>query len=397
MKLIAPLAGAAVALTLATATFAQEPLRIGVLLPLSGGNADSVRILKGHELAVEQINAAGGIRSLGGAKVELVVGDIQSKPDVARSEAERLATRENVHVMVGAFATSTTVPAMQVSDRNGVPFIIVQAVTDNLTEQGLKYVFRIGPKSKWFSENVAEFIDYLNGKNAGIDKVALAYEDGPFGQSSADNYKAALAAKGVQVVAEESFKTGSPDLSTQAAKLKASGAQMVLLASYLNDNALLLRAFAALRYHPMVIGYSNTFLQPALLEIGQPIDQKFGITDWMPDLNNEAARAFAEAYTAKYNESSIGGPAAAFATIYAAAAAAEKAGSLDRDAINRAMREIEIRDGPGAVLADDSIAFDENGQNELGLIVAQVIDGKFVTVWPESFAASEPVVPAAPN
>lgn len=384
---------ASMALSTSVPASAQEVFKIGVLLPLSGGNADSQRVLRGHELAAKQINDAGGIKSLKGAKIQLVVGDIQSKPDVARSEAERLATRENVHMMVGAFATATTIPAMQVSDRNGVPFIIVQAVTDNLTEQGLKYVFRIGPKAKWFSEEAAAFVEYLNSKGAKISKIALAYEDGPFGQSASANYRAALSARGMQVVAEESFKTGSPDLGTQAAKLKASGAEMVLLASYLNDNALLLRAFAALRYSPMVLGYSNTFLQPALLELGAPINLKFGITDWMPDLARKAANDFAEAYTTAYKESSIGGPAAAFATIYVAAAAAEIAGSLDRDALRKAMHEIKITDGPGAVLPEAAIAFDENGQNKIGLIVSQVIDGKFVTVWPEAYAAKPLVIP----
>ncbi|MFX8938107.1 ABC transporter substrate-binding protein, partial [Acinetobacter baumannii] len=76
-------------------------------------------------------------------------------------------------------------------------------------------------------------------------KVGLAFEDGPYGQSVSKNYKETLLAKGVFVVAEESFKTGTPDLSTQAAKLKASGAEAVLIVSYVDDEVVLLRAMAA--------------------------------------------------------------------------------------------------------------------------------------------------------
>ncbi|MFX7804505.1 ABC transporter substrate-binding protein, partial [Acinetobacter baumannii] len=87
-----------------------------VLLPITGNNAaDGGRMLKAHELAARQINEAGGIKSLGGAKVELVVADIQSKPEIS-----------------GAWASATTIPAMQISDRNGVPFIVTSAVTDSI-------------------------------------------------------------------------------------------------------------------------------------------------------------------------------------------------------------------------------------------------------------------------
>lgn len=372
---------------------AQDTVKIGVLVPITGNNAaDGGRMLKAHELAARQINEAGGIKSLGGAKVELVVADIQSKPEISRSEADRLINRGNVSVLMGAWASATTIPAMQISDRNGVPFIVTSAVTDSITEQGLKNVFRVAPKARWFADNVAAFMADLNAGDTKIRKVALAFEDGPYGQSVSKNYKETLLAKGVFVVAEESFKTGTPDLSTQAAKLKASGADAVLIVSYVDDEVVLLRAMAAQKFTPVIIGFGGGHVHQTLLQAGGIADRTFGIVEWMPDVSKPASIAFVKAFGAAYNnEIPLSNQAQAFASTWIAAMAIDAAASRDPAKVRDALARIKVTDGPAAVLPDDVIEFDERGQNTVGAVVAQVIGGKFVTVWPASVAVQKPV------
>jgi branched-subunit amino acid ABC-type transport system permease component/ABC-type branched-subunit amino acid transport system substrate-binding protein len=385
----ATLLGVTATITLAHA--APAPLKIGLLVPMTGATAaDGERLRKAHELAAREINAAGGIAALGGAKVELVIADTQSKPETGRSEAERLISRHGVSAVLGAWASAVTMPSMQVAERHRTPFIVTSAVTDSITEQNLQYVFRVSPKGSWAAKDVANFVRYLRTQGTTIERVALAYEDGPFGQTVSQGYKTTLPQQGIPVVAEESFRTGSADLSTQAAKLKASGADLVLIVCYVDDESVLLRALAAQRYTPIVLGYGGGHVHPTLLQLGPLVEGTFGVVEWMPDVRKPATEKFVQAYEALYGMAPLSNSAQAYAATWAVALAAEAAASRDRTALRDALRRLEVRQGPASLLPNEALAFDEHGQNQVGNVVSQVIGGRFVTVWPES-VASQPL------
>ncbi|MCL1961080.1 MAG: ABC transporter substrate-binding protein [Desulfovibrionaceae bacterium] len=369
---------------------AADPLKIGILLPLTGTLAsDGNRLLKANQLAVTQINAA-NLPGLPGGKVELVVADTQSKPEIARSEAERLISREKVSIVVGGYSSASVLPATQVVERYRVPFIVTSATADAITERGLQFVFHVAPKGSWSARDIANFIEYLNTKKGqNIDKVALAYEDGPFGQSVSKAYKDLLPSRGLQIVAEESFRTGSPDLSTQAAKLKASGAKLVLIVCYVDDESMLLRALAAQQYRPYVLGYGGGHVHPTLLKLGDVAEGSFGVVEWMADMQKPASKAFAGAFTAAYGTAPLSNSAQAYAATWAAALAASEVKGADPVAIRDALRKISIKDGPASLLPNNALAFDKDGQNQIGTVMTQVIGNKFVTVWPEAFAADQ--------
>ncbi len=382
---------AAASILPASVAQAAAPLKIGVLVPMTGATAgDGARLLKAHELAAKQINEAGGIAGLGGAKVELVVADTQSKPEVGRSEAERLISRAGASVLLGAWASAVTIPSMQVAERYRTPFIVTSAVTDSITEQKLQFVFRVSPKGSWAAKDVIDFIGFLRQKGQTIDKVALAYEDGPFGQTVSKGYKAGLPEKGIAIVAEETFRTGSPDLSTQAAKLKASAADLVLIVCYVDDESVLLRALAAQQYKPLVLGYGGGHVHPTLLKLGPLVEGAFGVVEWMEDVKKPASESFVKAFKAAYGEAPLSNSAQAYAATWAAALAADAAASRDGIKIRDALRKLRLPTGPASLLPNDALAFDENGQNIVGNVMSQVIDGNFVTVWPEA-VASKPI------
>jgi branched-chain amino acid transport system substrate-binding protein len=375
----------------AAAAQAADTLKIGVLVPLTGTTAaDGARLLKAHELAIKEINEGGGIKSLGGAKVELLVADTQSKPEVGRSETERLISRGGATVLMGAWASAVTIPSMQVAERYRTPFIVTSAVTDSITEQNMQFVFRVSPKGSWAAKDVVDFIGFARKKGAKIDKVALAYEDGPFGQTVSKGYKAGLPEQGIAIVAEETFRTGSPDLSTQAAKLKASGADLVLIVSYVDDESVLLRALAAQQYKPLILGYGGGHVHPTLLKLGPLVEGAFGVVEWMEDVKKPATEAFVKAYRTAYNEAPLSNAAQAYASTWVAALAADAAGSSNQIMIRDALRKIKITDGPATLLPNDALSFDQNGQNTVRNVMSQIIDGQFVTVWPEA-VASKPI------
>jgi branched-chain amino acid transport system substrate-binding protein len=370
----------------------SEPLKIGVLVPTTGVHAsDGIRMLKAHQLAAKQINEAGGIRALQGAMLELVVTDIQSKPEISRAEAERLISRERVSALIGAWASATTIPAAQVAERNRTPFMITSAVNDALTEQGMKYVFRTAVKAKWFGGYVADFLDYMKSQGASVGKIALATEDGPAGQAVHANYSTVVPPRGYPLVADETFKTGTADFSTIATKLRTSGADVLLTCAYAEDSTVLLRALMAQSYRPLYVGFGGAHVNQTVLASGRPADRTFGVVEWAPDLKKPASEAFVKAFAAAHpGETPLSNQAQAFAATYALVLAAEAAKSTDRIAIRDALRILKITDGPASLLPQDVLSFDEQGQSPSKCVVVQAIDGKFVTVWPENVAARPP-------
>jgi len=373
---------------------AQEPLKIGVLVPITGAIAvDGNTMKRGNELAAEQINQLGGIKSLNGAKVVLDIADTQSKPDVARSEADRLVAQGGLSALLGAGASGLTQPAMQIADRNKIPFVIPNAVADTLTEQGLKFVFRVASKSKWYAEDVVSFVEYLKANNVKTDRIALVYEDGVYGQSVSKIYKTLLPERGFTIVEEVSFRSGLADMTTQVAKLKASEATIVLTAAFAADTAVLLRAMAARDYKPYTIGIGAGHINPSLLQIGAVAEKTFGAVDWSVGSLQPAAVEFEKAYQAKYGEAPNSGSAESYVATWAVALAAEQAKSRDPAAIRDALASLHITSGPAAILPQAVIEFGPDGQNNLRNVIVEIIDGKFVPVWPEKFGARK-FVPA---
>ena len=123
--------------------YAADGIKVGILLPLSGGVAPiGINNRRGHELAVEEINANGGIAALGGAKLEMIDGDTQGKPEIGITELQKLE-RKGVVAIMGAYQSGVTFPVTQVSEKLQVPFIDPVAIADSITSRGFKYLFKV--------------------------------------------------------------------------------------------------------------------------------------------------------------------------------------------------------------------------------------------------------------
>ncbi|OYX04340.1 MAG: ABC transporter substrate-binding protein, partial [Rhizobiales bacterium 32-66-8] len=141
---------------------AHAAVNIGCVLPLSGGSATvGSQIKAGAQIAVDQINRDGGIKSMNGAKLNVVFGDSQSKADIGVTETERLITRENVAVLCGAFNSAVTFPATEVAERYKTPWVVLGSVKDEITERNFKYVFRINNKANFDAREQLDAMDLL--------------------------------------------------------------------------------------------------------------------------------------------------------------------------------------------------------------------------------------------
>ena len=372
------------------AAVSGETIKVGALYPLTGDLAKLGEENKnGLQLAIDEINAAGGIASMGGAKIELVWGDSQGKPEVGISEVTRLAENEKVVAIIGAYQSGVTTPATQEAERLGVPFIVSMAVSDKITERGFKYTFRICPKASWYAKDQVSFVkDLKDLAGLEIKKVALLHEDTDFGESTAAGQKKYLEEAGIEMVLEVKYSASAADLTTEVAKVKAANPDAVLTTTYLNDSVLIARAREAL-------GMTNI---PFIDAAGGTVDPEFikqlGPTaeGWFTEIEFTKYAAGAEtlnnAYKAKFGNDITGNGAYAYQAGYVIADALERAKSTERDAVRDALAKTDMPAGPKMVLPTDHIFFGEDGQNpNAPLFIVQVQGGELIPVWPAKYAA----------
>ena len=132
---------------IAGSAFSAEPVKLGVVLPLTGGQAPFGQAsLNGIQLATDLINKAGGIKGAGGAKLEIISADCMTDPTTAASVTQRLISKDRVAAVMGAFASSMSLAASEVTERNRVPFLTM-SFTDILTGRGFKYLFQVVSKA----------------------------------------------------------------------------------------------------------------------------------------------------------------------------------------------------------------------------------------------------------
>src|SRR5438445_9073594 len=159
-----------------------KEVKVGYILPVTGPLAFEAQLsLNGLQLAVDEINSAGGIKALGGAKLTLLPGDTQNKVELGNSEAARLID-QGISVLIGPFSSLVAYSVRQVAEQNQPPFILLAAVADNLTEGGLRYVFRVQPNGKAMSTlPMNNMLEMGKAASTPIKRVTMMHEDGNFG------------------------------------------------------------------------------------------------------------------------------------------------------------------------------------------------------------------------
>src|SRR5690606_13336369 len=214
----------------------------GVIMPLSGANAQfGINSRNGIELVADEINEAGGIQGLGGAKIKLIVADGTSTPTTAANVAQRMISQNQVTAILGAFASSLTIAISEVTERRGIP-LLTMSFADQITGRGFKNIFQVVSKASTIGR--AQFDDTLAiAKAAGetVSKAAIMYEDTAYGTAQAKGLREAAKAAGVEVVMDDAYPLGITDVTPLITKLRNSGAQMVFPVSYLNDSLLIIR------------------------------------------------------------------------------------------------------------------------------------------------------------
>jgi branched-chain amino acid transport system substrate-binding protein len=238
-------------------------VNVGVILPLSGANAQfGLNCRNAIELVADEINAAGGIQSLGGAKINLITTDATSNPTTAASVAQRLITQNQVSAILGAFASSLTLAISEVSERRDIP-LLTMSFSDQITGRGFKNVFQVVSKASTIGSAQLNYtLAIAEAAGEKIQKIAIMYEDSAYGTSQAAGLRAAAKSANIEIVMDDAYPLGIADATPLVNKLRCSGAQAVFPVSYLNDSLIIIRTMRQQRIATPAIGGAAGYVIP---------------------------------------------------------------------------------------------------------------------------------------
>ena len=394
----------AAALSVAAPAVAQsKDVKIGVVLPLTGSSAEMGKLSKnGIELAINAINAQGGIKSMGGAKLVPVYADSAGKPETGVMEIERLIVKDKVNALLGPYNSNVAAPTAEVAEKYSMPYILTNAVADGILQKGYKYVWRSNQSS---SGNAIDLIGFLAdiGKKTGkpVKSIALVFESTDWGSSSAEALKKSAQDAGIAVVAAMDYPANTADMTSVIVKLKSVNADVVIPMSYLNDALLFTRTAAEMKLNSAILAGGGGFSAPAFVEkAGKSAEYVMTLSGWDPDIlgsKSEASKKLNDEYKAKYGSNFSEYSANAWMSAMVLFDAIERAGNVKPEAIKAAIDATDIKGAHPALSLHpyEGISFSQEvrgmkSQNSYARqVIVQVQSGKFRMVWPFNTAPKD--------
>jgi branched-chain amino acid transport system substrate-binding protein len=385
--------GAAAAVATPAVLRAQgSPVKVGILHPVSGAlsySGQQGRI--GAQLAVEEINAAGGIKALGGAKIDAVLGDAQSTPDGGNAEVEKM-NAAGVAAIVGGYASAICLAASQTAARYDLPYVVDVGVVDSIVTRGLKNTFRFGPGFGVIAKTALENLATINDAAGKPAKTAMiVHEDSAFGAGLAKLLNAQLPEKGFQVLETIPHPTPTRDFNNVALKIKAQNPDLVIPANYYNEYVLLARTLLQQKIRPKGIysvlgGAASSY--KFVKEFPEAAQYIMDCNHWFDPKNAKAlelkrkVEAKGEFYTYEVYMN--------YSCVLLLADALERAGRAERAKIIAALESSTFA---GHVMPYGPTKF-VNGQNQGAAPVnTQVIDKDIQVILPAKFASAKAVFP----
>lgn len=366
----------------------NDPVRIGVVLPLSGRNAPiGEKIQQGYEIAAQTINADDGAF---GRDVNFVFVDHASSPEVGAQEAERIIQDEDVVALTGAYDSAVSLTVAQVAERRQIPFLVPYSAANAITEQGYKYTFRTRPPSKVWTAEILKFFDSLDAQiGYDVQRIAFFGEDNEISSGQQRDLSESLPSVDFAFGEPILYRAGTTDLLGLIGQAKASGANAIYGNSYLPDTLQAFRAMEALNYKVPYVTIGTTLVHPDFLQLGALAENATGTAAWGEDLG-PVSQEFTRKFTERFGSDPTDDSAYAYSSAFVLMEAVATAGSTEPTEIGRTLREHDFVNEDANIIPtpDGVIRFDDTGQAEAEILFRQVQNGKFVTVYPERYAAA---------
>lgn len=386
---------------------AAEPILIG--LPTAVTALEGKECIKAVEMAVEEINAKGGV-NVGGTKRPLKIETLDlrdSSPGVPVSEAllgmEKMITEKKVHaIVVGPFRSESLIAGMDLIAKHKVPFLGTIAMSPKSEEkvkenpEKYKYVFRVCLNAKYLVTYLAQALDFMKAE-FGYDQLFVMTQDVLWAKATGTGTAGVVESKmGYKIKGQEVYPTGASDFSAGLIKAKGQNAQIILTVFDMPQSGILLKQWKSMKIPAMVAGFISPMAGPGAWKtfegkIGGLINTNFEIGSAIPVEKYPAATKFYDSYQKKFGQPMEAGhgPAPSYDSVYILAEAIERAGSLDPDKISEEIKKTDRQGVIGRIKFDDGnqvIYGNDPAQAALGCVSQWTEDGKRVIVYPKSIA-----------
>jgi branched-chain amino acid transport system substrate-binding protein len=382
---------------------AAQTIKIGAPQPMTGADAPfGDKFKKAYSLAVEEINAAGGVN---GRKLEVLLEDHQAKNALAATVAEKLITQGQVLVMTGGRASGQAVEIASVCQRLKTPYLVDHPSADIITSKGFEWVFRNNPTGSIYPQAFNRFITEVEG--AMPKSAAVIYDNTVFGKTIANSAMTFLKSKGVPIVADEAYSVNTLDFKPLMTKVKSTNPDYFLMVAVSTTDAILLTRHAKeIGIRPRAfVGFGGGFgVADFPKQLGPLAENVFSSAAWSGNPNDPEVKAFYDKFQKKFGFLPKEHEVEGYAAIYIIADALKRAkltGDLakDRDAVRQALLGTDMRTVFGKVkfgsykgpLGDAYT--NQNTYSPEHSVLAQWKDGKLLNVWPKDNAETAYVFP----
>ncbi|HWV81804.1 MAG TPA: ABC transporter substrate-binding protein [Hyphomicrobiaceae bacterium] len=383
-------------------SFAQSEVKVGLIAPMSGPWARQGDLMvKGANLAIDDINKAGGIKALGGAKLKLIVFDAGDTVEKAKNAAQRMVAQEpDLIGATGAWLSSFTLGVTEVTERAELP-VLTLSYSDQITARGFKYVFQTSPTGG--AQSISTLPALMKMAEAATGKkpatVAIISDNTAAPMSFAKPMREGGIEKlGMKLVVNEIFTPPLSDATPLIQKVRSSRPDLfLLLPTAISDDKLCLEKlheFGLGRGRVPVISNGAHIGAPDLLKnLGKDLLE--GVMTVVANWGAKGQEDIIKEFVAKTGEPWITQDSiSTYGDMMIFKEALEKAGAADRRKVAEAIRTMDTTTGPAHYFPGNRIKFDENGRRVgADVVIVQWQNGVPLTVYPPTSAVAQPIWP----
>jgi branched-chain amino acid transport system substrate-binding protein len=363
-------------------------IKVGVVVPLTGRYAaggDQVR--NGYLLAMEDINAAGGV-TIQGTQIplELVILDDESDPTKTVQHMETLYSGEEIVAYLGGFGSDLHAAAASIAEKNKLPYLGVAFALNQIHQQGYQYLFSPFPKSPALATAYFDVFDSLDPKPL---KIAIFAETTDWGAELGGAWRQEAETRGYEIVADETYAPGSTDFSDLILRAKDAGAQAVLALPNPPDALTIVRQMKELDFNPAITAIvrgADAVTWPE--NMGADGDYVLLSAGGNPEADFPGALDMVARHEERFDKTAAGTTAPAYSVVQILVDAIQRADSLDPTAIRDALTTTDITTVAGP------ITFNPDGTGNVITVVSQYQDGLQKLIWPLDIAVAPIVYPA---
>lgn len=391
-----------------TAAGDEDTVKVGVILSFTGPAAYESEMLKqGYDFSVEYWNNNGGVKALGGKKIELIYADHADDVETGVTELERLLD-EGCVIISGDYSSGSVTLAMQpICARRHIPFVVSQQSALEVYTEGNEWVFNPTNDASTNAQGlvgVIQMIAEMYGDQ--VHGVGFIAENSEWGQSQMASFVKSFEDAGIQVAYQEFYELGTTDFTTQVTKMKAADVQYLIpVVSGLEEGVSLYRTVKEYELDAGFFCCGGVIVTDEFKEaVGEGANGIFSTDTWNPgflEKKGKDALAIHQLYVDEHGYNMNENAGCAWNSVAVMMAALEAAGSTDGDKIQTALKEMDLKpDSPYMIMTQfDGMKFgypDKNGNyghNIYGLsTVSQLIDGTWKMVWPNEMLVKNPII-----